>query len=105
MHQSERLPRAPRAAERNAIDSNGLQFAVPPGWYQLVCEVAVPGFTAKRGDGRQTVPGAGEWTGTITTRSLNVAWSRRMHLRRNRASSGRMWTSAKTVGFLSIGRR
>ncbi len=91
--------------ERNALDSNGLQFAVPPGWYQLVCEVEVPGFTAKRGDGRQTVPGAGEWTGTITTRSLNVEVVAQMRRRRNRASSGRMWTSAKTVRFLSIGKR
>ena len=58
--------------EGKAHDSNVLHFAVPPGWYQLVCEVEVPGFTATRGDGRQTVPGAGEWTGVLTTRSLNV---------------------------------
>lgn len=58
--------------EQNARIGNELRFFVSPGWYQLVCEVKVPGFTATSGDRKQTVPGAGEWTGTITTRSLNV---------------------------------
>ncbi|MEO8353706.1 MAG: biopolymer transporter ExbD, partial [Chthoniobacteraceae bacterium] len=58
--------------EQSAKIGDELRFFVPPDSYQLVCEVEVPGFTAKRGDGRQTVPGAGEWTGTITTRSKSV---------------------------------
>ncbi len=58
--------------EQNARIGNELRFFVPPGWYQFVCEVKVPGFTATNGDRKQITPGAGEWTGTIRTRSLNV---------------------------------
>ena len=58
--------------EQSAKIGDDLRFFVPPGSYDLVCEVAVPGFTATRGDGRQIVPGAGEWTGTLTTREASI---------------------------------
>ena len=58
--------------DQSGQTGNELHFFVPPGWYKFVCEVEVPGFSATRTDGRQTVPGAGEWTGTLATRGLNL---------------------------------
>ncbi|MDP1561824.1 MAG: M56 family metallopeptidase [Pirellulaceae bacterium] len=47
-------------------------FAIDPGTYNFHCELELPGLSATGEGGKQLTPAAGEWTGTLTTRVLNV---------------------------------
>ena len=52
--------------------AKGHFFGIDAGVYKFYCELELPGFSAT-GEGRkQRTPAAGEWTGKLTTRGLNV---------------------------------
>ena len=47
-------------------------FPIEPGAYEFHCELELPGFAATGEGGKQLTPAAGEWTGKLTTRGVNV---------------------------------
>ena len=47
-------------------------FLVAPGAHEFHCELDLPGISATGEGGKQLTPAEGEWTGKLTTRSLNV---------------------------------
>lgn len=47
-------------------------FPIEPGAYEFHCELELPGFSATGEGGKQLTPAAGEWTGKLTTRGVNV---------------------------------
>ena len=58
--------------ENDASGVDGHYFAIAPGAYKFHCELELPGFSATGKGGKQLTPAAGEWTGKLTTRGLNV---------------------------------
>ena len=58
--------------ENDVSGIKGHYFAIDPGAYNFHCELELPGFSATGEGGKQLTPAAGEWTGKLTTRSLNV---------------------------------
>ncbi len=52
--------------------AKGHFFGIDPGAYKFHCELELPGFAATGEGGKQLTPAAGEWSGKLTTRGLNV---------------------------------
>ncbi len=58
--------------ENDVSGIKGHFFAIAPGAYDFHCELELPGFSATGEGGKQLTPAAGEWSGKLTTRGLNV---------------------------------
>ena len=58
--------------ENDMSGVKGHYFAIDPGEYEFHCELELPGFSATGIGGKQLTPAAGEWTGKLTTRGLNI---------------------------------
>ena len=58
--------------ENDFSHAKGHFFGINPGTYNLHCELELPGIYATGEGGKQLTPAAGEWTGKLTTRGLNV---------------------------------
>ena len=58
--------------ENDVPGIKGHFFAIEPGAYKFHCELELPGFSATGEGGKQITPAAGEWTGKLTTRGLNI---------------------------------
>ena len=58
--------------ENDVSGLRGHYFAIDPGASNFHCELELPGFSATGEGGKQLTPAAGEWSGKLTTRGLNV---------------------------------
>jgi biopolymer transport protein ExbD len=58
--------------ENDFSHAKGHFLGINPGAYNLQCELELPGFSATGEGGKQLTPAAGEWTGKLTTRGVNV---------------------------------
>ena len=58
--------------ENDFSHAKGHFFGINPGAYDFHCELELPGFFATGEGGKQITPAAGEWTGKLTTRGLNI---------------------------------
>jgi hypothetical protein len=58
--------------ENDFSHAKGHFFGINPGAYDFHCELELPGFSATGEGGKQITPAAGEWTGKLTIRGLNI---------------------------------